>query len=194
MPEAARPCSPSCLVLMQCPPFHLPATLSEWTRRRRQVRRTLWRLLGDLPPRPVAVRPTLISRGLEDGYVREDLVFDNGAGDRIPAVLLLPRHVAPPHPAICYLHSHWGEYEVGLEELFEPWPVAETPAVALTRRGYAVLAADAYAFGGRQGQGPGGAGERGHAEETSLSKAFLWQGTSLWAMMVRDDLIALDYL
>jgi len=126
--------------------------------------------------------------------VRENLLLDDGTGSGIPAVVLLPRGRPGPWPAICWHHSHWGDYEVGREELFEPWPVRETPAVALVRRGYAVLAIDAWAFGARRGRGPGGPGETGRDEETSLAKAFLWQGTSLWAMMVRDDLIALDYL
>jgi dienelactone hydrolase len=176
------------------PAVHVPATLAAWTRRRREIRRTLWRLLGGTPPRPSPVRAALVSRREERHYLREDLLLGDGAGARIPAVLLLPRVGERPWPAILYHHSHWSDYEVGLGELFQPWPVRETPAVSLTRRGWAVLSIDARAFGARQGQGPGGPDERGRDEETSLAKAFLWQGTSLWAMMVRDDLIALDYL
>jgi dienelactone hydrolase len=176
------------------PPFRVPATLAAWRRRRRAIRRTLDVLLGGTPPRPSPVRATLVARRVERAYVREDLLLHAGDGTTVPAVVLLPREGSPPWPAICWHHSHFSDYEVGLGELFEPWPVRETPAVALTRRGYAVLAIDAFAFGARQGRGPGGAAERGRDEETSLAKAFLWQGTSLWAMMVRDDLIALDYL
>jgi dienelactone hydrolase len=127
-------------------------------------------------------------------YVREDLVLDNGAGARVPAALVLPRDRRPPYPAVLWQHSHFGDYAVGLEEIFQPWPVRASPAAALARRGFAVLAIDAYAFGGRRGQGPGGRRETGRSEETSLAKLFLWHGTSLWAMMMRDDRIALDYL
>jgi dienelactone hydrolase len=176
------------------PPYPPPRTLAEWRRRRTRTRRVLRHLLGPLPPRPRPVAATLGRRRVEADYVREDLVLDNGAGARVPAALVLPRAGRPPHPALLYHHSHFGDYAVGLEELFQPWPVRETPAVALARRGWAVLAIDAYAFGGRRGRGPGGARETGRAEETSLAKLFLWQGTSLWAMMVRDDLVALDYL
>src|SRR5262249_46749238 len=165
-----------------------------WTRRRREVLRTLDRLLEGTPPRPSPVRARTVSRRAEAGYVREDLLLDDGAGVTIPAVLLLPRGAGGPWPAVCWHHSHWGHYGVGREELFQRWPVREPPAVALTRAGYAVLAIDAWAFGARQGTGPGGPGETGRDEETSLAKAFLWQGTSLWAMMMRDDRIALDYL
>jgi dienelactone hydrolase len=135
-----------------------------------------------------------VARSQTADYLREDLRLDDGTGGRIPAALVLPRRAPAPHPAILWMHQHAGDYETGLEELFRPWPVRETPATALARRGYAVLAIDARAFGARQRQGPGGPAERGRDEETSLAKAFLWEGSSLWAWMMRDDLVALDWL
>ena len=180
-------------IAMHAPAYPLPTSLREWRVRRQATLRTLRRLLGAVPPRPRPVAATTVRRSVTTSHVREDLVLHDGATG-IPAVLVLPRHGAPPHPAVLFHHSHWGDYAVGLEELFQPWPGPETPAVALARRGFAVLAIDAHAFGGRQGRGPGGPGERGRDEETSLAKLFLWRGTSLWAMMVRDDTIALDYL
>lgn len=174
------------------PPYSIPRSLAEWARRRRETLRTLRRLLA-MPAGPRPVVATTCSRTAGPVYAREDILLHDG-GVSIPAALMLPRTGSPPYPAILFHHSHWGDYAVGLEELFEPWPVAETPAVALARRGFAVFAIDAQSFGGRQGRGPGGPGERGRDEETSLAKLFLWQGTSLWAMMVRDDLVALDYL
>ena len=194
MPEAARPRARSNALTARPPAFRVPATLAAWTRQRREVLRTLHRLLGSTPARPSPVRARTVSRSTATAYVREDLLLDDGAGVTIPAVVLLPRGTGGPWPAVCWHHSHWGDYEVGLEELFQPWPVRETPAVALTQAGYAAIAIDAWAFGARRGTGPGGPGETGRDEETSLAKAFLWQGTSLWAMMVRDDRIALDYL
>jgi hypothetical protein len=62
------------------------------------------------------------------------------------------------------------------------------------REGYVVLCIDAYAFGERRFQGPAGEREEGRRTETSLFKMFLWQGRTLWGMMVRDDLLALNYL
>ncbi|MGH7973720.1 MAG: dienelactone hydrolase family protein, partial [Limisphaerales bacterium] len=64
----------------------------------------------------------------------------------------------------------------------------------LAARGFVVLGIDAYCFGERNGKGPGGSEERGHAGELSASKFNLWFGRTLWGMMLRDDLIALDYL
>ncbi len=181
------------MTIRRPPPFRPPATRAAWRRQRMAVRRVLARLVGGVPP-PRPLRAQRVARRAEAHYVREDLRLDAGDGRRVPAALLLPTRGRPPYPAVLYHHSHWGDYATGLEELFQPWPVRETPAVALARRGYAVFAIDAYAFGGRQGQGPGGPRETGRAEELSLAKLFLWQGTSLWAMMLRDDRIALDYL
>jgi len=57
-----------------------------------------------------------------------------------------------------------------------------------------VLAIDAYCFGERNGQGPGGPAEKGGAGELTASKFNLWVGRTLWGMILRDDLMALDYL
>ena len=57
-----------------------------------------------------------------------------------------------------------------------------------------MLAIDAYCFGERNGKGPGGPEEKGGNGEMSASKFNLWVGRTLWGMIVRDDLMALDYL
>ena len=57
-----------------------------------------------------------------------------------------------------------------------------------------MLAIDACCFGERNGRGPGGAQEKGGAGEMTASKFNLWLGRPLWGMIVRDDLMALDYL
>jgi dienelactone hydrolase len=107
---------------------------------------------------------------------------------------LLPKSGPARKPAILYCHWHGGQYDVGKEELFRTNALPEPPGPALVRDGYVVLAIDAYGFGERNGRGPGGPSERGGAGELSASKFNLWYGRSLWGMMVRDDLMALDYL
>ncbi|HVV00651.1 MAG TPA: dienelactone hydrolase family protein, partial [Verrucomicrobiae bacterium] len=97
-------------------------------------------------------------------------------------------------PAILYCHWHGGEYDLGKEELFQAKHTPEAPGPALARRGYVVLAIDSYCFGERNGAGPGGPDEKGSAGEMSASKFNLWVGRTLWGMILRDDLMALDYL
>lgn len=179
---------------LKAPPFRMPATLAEWATRREDVRRSIVELLGDQPRRPVPPDGAVVKREDRGDYVVETFRFDNGAGDRVPGYLLLPKAGKPPYPALVYLHYHGGEYALGKEVLFRDWPGEEKLGEELVRCGYAVMCIDAYCFGARRGRGPGGHVETDATEEMSTSKYFLWKGTSLFAMMVRDDLVSIDYL
>ncbi len=176
------------------PEFPRPKTLEEWKSRRPEIRRILWGLLGDLPARPSPARAEVLSREDRRGYRLEKIALDNGAGSKITSYLLLPDG-GGPFPAILYLHWHAGQYALGKDELWLETPAKDAKrGEDLVRRGFAVFAPDAYAFGERRGQGPGGPREKGGAEEMALSKTFLWMGRTFMGMMVRDDQIALDYL
>jgi len=175
--------------------FAVPKKLDQWKARRKQVRELLWQLLGDLPLRPRQLKVRMIERTHRpEGFTVEKFTFDNDAGATVPGYLCLPDGLKGRAPAILYCHQHGGLYDVGKEEVFKKQPTSEEPAVELTRRGYVVLAIDAYCFGERSGKGPMGEKEKGGAEELTMSKLNLWLGRTLWGMMVRDDLIALDYL
>jgi len=174
----------------------VPQDLEEWTGRRADVRRTLGQLLGALPPRPARPAVRVIERTKRpEGFTVERIEFDNGAGALVPGLVCLPEKIDGRAPAILYCHQHAGLYgKGGKQELFERRPTPIEPAADLTRRGYVVLAIDAYCFGERSGRGPLGAKETGGAEEMTMSKLNLWLGRTLWGMIVRDDLLALDYL
>src|SRR5882724_9739432 len=176
--------------------FKVPGTRKAWEKKRAEVRERLWQLLGRLPPRPKIPPVEILSRTDRGDYVLEKFQFDNGAGATVPGYLLLPSTVARAgkSAAIFYCHWHGGEYDNGKEELFRKTHTAFGPGPTLARRGYVVLAVDAYCFGERSGQGPGGPVEKGAKEEMSASKFNLWVGRTLWGMMLRDDLMALDFL
>lgn len=159
-----------------------------------QIRTKLLELLGKLPPRPNPVAVRIISRTTHEDFVLEKFEFDNGAGDIVPGYLLLPVSKEATVPAVLYCHWHGGHYDVGKEELFRTNATPVAPGPALVRLGFAVLAIDACCFGERNGKGPGGPTEKGGAAELSAAKFNLWIGRTLWGMMLRDDLIALDYL
>lgn len=177
------------------PELTIPADVETWTRQREVIRGTLWRLLGDLPPRPRPgeVRIRVLGREEAADYFLERFEFDNGAGATVPGVTIIPKGRAGRMPGILYCHWHGGEYDSGKRELFEAKHTPEVPAVTLAKRGYVVVAIDAYCFGERNGKGPGSE-EKGGAGELTASKFNLWFGRSLWGMMLRDDLMALDYL
>lgn len=176
------------------PAFKLPATKALWTIQRQQVRAQLWDLLGDLPPRPKKPEVKTISREDRGDYIVEKFQFDNGAGAVVPGYLILPKQTSGRVPGILYCHWHGGEYAIGKEELFQAKHTPEEPGPTLARRGFAVLGVDAYCFGERNGRGPGGSKEKDGAGEMSASKFNLWVGRTLWGMILRDDLTALDYL
>ena len=176
------------------PEFNIPSTVDAWIAQRRETQSTLWRLLGPLPPLPRRLRVDTLGRFEAEHFVTEKFTIDNGAGESIPGVLLLPRERRGPCPAVLYCHWHGGEYGKGKVEVFEARHTPEPPGAALARRGFAVLAIDAPGFGAREGKGPGGAAAPGPTGEAAASKFNLWFGRTLWGMLLRDDLIALDYL
>ena len=129
-------------------------------------------------------------------YQLEKFEFDNGAGERVRGYCFLPKSacVGRPAPAILYCHWHGGQYDIGKEEMLQTNAVPTAPGPALARKGYVVLGIDAYCFGERNGTGPDGPKQMGGAGEMSAAKFQLWWGRSLWGMILRDDLMALDYL
>ena len=176
----------------------LPESAEAWDKQKPVLRKKLWSLLGDLPPL-FAPQPKIEKQKARDGYTVERLTFDNGVGDTVYGHLLIPAGQTKPGPAILYNHYHGGKYEQGKEELFvrafnEGDGCDVIPGEELVRAGYVVLCIDAYCFGERRWQGPAGDREEGGPTEAALFKTFLWQGRTLWGMMVRDDLLALNYL
>lgn len=172
--------------------FPSPNSAADWKRTRPEVYRKVMQSLGDLPPRPPADRARVVSRELRSGYALERIAIDNGAGNTISALLLVPDGLKKPAPAILWLHSSTPEKNQVITPNTNggPEPLGEV----LVRQGYVVFAPDAYWHGEREGTGPAGARETRTEEQLSLFKLNMWLGRTLWGMFVRDDQIALDYL
>ena len=176
------------------PAFAVPATIGEWEAQREGLRKELWVLLGKMAPRPKEPKVVVLSREDRGSYVVEKFHFDNGAGSIVPGYVVIPRNLSGKAPGILYCHWHGGEYDLGKEELFQAKHTPEAPGPALAARGYVVVAVDATGFGERNGQGPDGPGNRDYSGEETASKFDLWVGRTYWGMLLRDDLMALDYL
>ena len=179
---------------LRVPELNIPSTTKQWEGQRKTIRERLTSVLGDLPPRPKVTPVRILSREDKGSYLLEKFEFDNGAGATVPGYLLIPKDGNVKHPAIFYCHWHGGNYDLGKQEIFTTHHTPQVPAEALTKAGYVVMAIDTYCFGERSGRGPGGAEEKGSAEEMTTSKYNLWLGRSLWGMMVRDDQMAMEYL
>lgn len=176
------------------PRFSVPETPEAWNARRLEVRAQLWRLLGRLPPRPAKPLVVTLSREDRGDFTVEKFQFDNGAGAIVPGYILVPKGGKGRLPGILYCHWHAGEYDLGKAELFEAKHTPEAPGPAFARRGFVVVAVDASGFGERNGTGPDGPSERDSRAEETASKFNLWVGRTFWGMLLRDDLMALDYL
>jgi len=151
-----------------------------------QRRRRLYGLLGALPPRRRAIGAKSLSLECRAGLTLEKLELDLNGRQPVPAWYLRPADAAAlPAPAVLYCHYHAGRYDLGKDEFLLAKPEAGLPswAESLAAGGYAALCIDAWGFGERSGR-----------SELDLFKEAIWQGQSLWGLMVYDALRALDYL
>ena len=150
-----------------------------------KVRAQLWDMLGDIPE--------TFTPDIHIDYTKqhemfqlEHLVFVNGVGDKVYGYLLIPHDLEQPAPAILYNHFHGAKYKLGKEMILQTMSHGYIEGLELAEAGFVVLAIDCYAFGERYVDG--------HTTEQNLFKHFLWQGKTLWGMMLHDDLLALNYL
>jgi dienelactone hydrolase len=172
------------------PEMPLPASLSEWERRRPEIRKILYDCLGEMPARPAKPAARVLSREKRDGATVERIDIDNGVDSAIPSWLMIPDGVKQPAPAILLLHWHSGDKD---GPLFSKQ--VQNVAAPLLQRGFILLSIDCYFNGDRLGKGPAGAAESNiDNQRDTLFKLDLWFGRTLWGMMLRDDMIALDYL
>ena len=165
----------------------------DWQSHRDQVFAVVKGLLGELSPRETPVVTWLATTQFPN-YERRKFVFQNRFGADVPGYLLMPNNIQAPAPLVLYLHYHGGRYALGKDEVFLPKSNGIAPADALTNAGFMVCVIDAYSFGERQHQGALGTKESGHQTELTLFKQFLWEGKTLWGMMLRDDLFTLDWV
>ncbi len=148
-------------------------------------RQQLFDLLGDLPDPSRKISVTKFAEEQNDTYVLEKLTLDLNGIEAVPAYFVRPSEQDGPLPTILYNHAHGSDYELGKDELLIGRSALQTPpyALELTRRGYAALCIDTWAFGERRGR-----------TESEIFKHMLWSGQVMWGMMVYDSLRALDYL
>jgi dienelactone hydrolase len=173
------------------PVWPVPTDLKAWEKDRLEVRKTLLKCLGDLPPRPDPRKVVSLTRFEEDGYVVERFDFFNGVDQTVAGILLIPKGLKKPAPAIILAHGHSGSKEILCRDAKNQQCVGPM----LVKKGYVVAAIDSYFCGSRRGDGPAGQiDSKPPAEEFSLFKYHLLMGRCLWGMMIRDQQCLIDYL
>jgi hypothetical protein len=178
---------------IQLPDWPLPTDRQRWeSTDRARTRATLLQCLGELPERPDPHKVRILAREDKGSFILEHFEFHNGVDMVVPGLLAIPKERKGPAPAIIGMHGHSGSKN-------EYLPNPENPLSLgwmLVQKGFIVAAIDAYFNGDRVGKGPGGPrlDKGAYPQELSLFKLHLWQGRSLWGMMVRDEQCLLDYL
>ena len=178
---------------LKIPDWPVPTDLKRWQEvDRARTRATLLRCLGEMPPRPDPRMVKVLSKEDHDDYLLERFEFHNGVDMVVPGILLIPKNRKGPAPAILGLHGHGSSKE----SICTDHKSSQLIGPMLAKRGYVVAAIDACFNGDRVGQGPAGPklDKGANAQELSLFKLYLWQGRSLWGMMLREEQCLLDYL
>ena len=178
---------------LKLPDWPAPSDLNQWqTTDRAKTRETLLQLLGEMPPRPDPAKVKVLSTEDRETYVIERFEFHNGVDMVVPGVLLIPKKHSGPMPAIVALHGHSSSKESVCTDINH----SQCVGPMLAEKGYVVAAIDAYFNGERRGRGPASRLDvaKPVGQEESLAKLYLWQGRTLWGMMLRDEQCLLDYL
>jgi dienelactone hydrolase len=177
---------------LKIPDWPIPTDRKQWQDvDRSKTRQIMLQCLGEMPQRPDPAKVKVVSREERDDYVVEKLEFHNGVDMVVTGILVVPKNRKGPVPAIVGMHGHSGS-----KDDYRPNPKNERGLGSmLVKSGYVVAAIDAYFNGERVGKGPRGRLERGaDGQELSLFKLHLWQGRTLWGMMLRDEQCLIDYL
>lgn len=188
IPESFRASKP--------PEWPLPTDLKAWQETGKPaVRKILLECLGEMPARPEPSKVKVLSREDRGEYTLERFEFFNGVDMTVPGFLAIPKKSELIRdgkvPVVIGMHGHSGsknEYLPNPENEFSlGWMLVEA--------GFAVAAIDGYFNGERVMHGPRGSLEKdAYGQEMSLFKLHLWQGRTLWGLMVRDEQCLIDYL
>jgi len=144
-------------------------------------RERFWELLK-ATPQPA---PLLISQEIEShaDYVVETLLFEVESGPSVRGFITRPNDATHRHPALLYMHSHGGKYDIGADELLKGHDYIGPLGPIFARAGYVTLVIEMPLFG-----------TRANFTESALSKALLWRGKTLMGQMLSELSGALSYL
>jgi dienelactone hydrolase len=178
---------------MKLPEWPLPTDRKRWQESdRAKTRATLLQCLGDMPPRPDPRQVRVLSREDKGDFILEHFEFHNGVDMIVPGIMAIPKKRKTSAPAIIGMHGHSGSKNEYVPNPDNPLSLGWM----LVQKGFVVAAIDGYFNGDRIGKGPAGPrlDKGSYPQEMSLFKLHLWQGRSLWGMMVRDEQCLIDYL
>lgn len=126
---------------------HPVSTIEDWNHRRQDILENMQEVMGPLPPvgRRVALDMQVEAEQDFPRYTLKKISFAAEPGDRVPAILLIPKQLSGKAPAMVCLHptSEFGKAIV-LDEQHKP---NRLYAAELAEKGYVVIAPDYPGFG-----------------------------------------------
>ncbi len=125
-----------------------------WESKRSSIEARAKELLGQAPPFSGPLDVKVIAEQQCDGYLRREVTFNSGTGDKINGWLLIPDGASPsgPRPSIIAMHTTitpGAKVTVGIERVRDNRYYGEE----LARRGYVVFAPDCITAGERVYEG-----------------------------------------
>lgn len=147
-----------------------------------QIRASVWQLLNGRASRLRFDSPQIDAELSQNGVAIKRLLFSGSHGQTVPGYFLPPAR--DNVPAILYCHAHGARYDIGIQEFIDGRPAltgAYLPDFAA--RGWAVLCLEMPTFGARK-----------TPNESALSKAHFWRGTTLFGQMISELVAGIDFL
>ena len=167
----------------------------QWKARARLIER-----LGGFPATRVPLNAEVLESRDFGGYTREKLVFDTRANLSTIGYLLLPKAGKRPLPAVVCVSGHGRGLPdiLGLDDAGNPRAernvgYAKEYALQCVEHGYAVLAIEQLAFGGRRDDAARKAGPQVESCRPAACAAVLL-GQTMGGWRVWDAMRAIDYL
>jgi pimeloyl-ACP methyl ester carboxylesterase len=162
----------------------------EWVTWRQELRQKLYDLLGPWP-KPVPLMPIVVETVECDDHIRELIVLSSHQNMEIPCILLRPKKILHPTPAIVALHGHGnGKSEVvGLSQS----ETRQGYGLEMVREGYVVITLDFFPFGARLETEHNAKNGYEYSCNSTLIRALLW-GYNLLALNLFDIFRLIDYL
>jgi dienelactone hydrolase len=154
----------------------------------KQIRNLAWKSLGDLPKFNFIPKVNIIEKKKLDYGLIQKFSFDNKAGSKVFGYFFMPKDFNPSlkYPVVQFIHWHAEEYYLGKDELLKR-KSANLLLKKLLASGFLVICIDSYCFGERRDINI-------KDEESYLAKYNLLYGRTLWGMMLRDELLLLNYI
>lgn len=155
-----------------------------------EIQKIAFKCLGKLPIHSFIPVVKIHPQSSVDGLSFAKFEFDNKSGSIVYGYIFYPSNFNKriQYPIIHYLHYHGGKYDLGKDELFED-QTSHNLLKDLLASGFIVVSVDAYGFGERRDKSI-----TGEQEELTLAKDNLLYGRTLWGMMLRDEILLLNWV